>query len=138
MKLNKITDHDHDKYIATQEFNKLTWEKFAARLAQAKLASKSGIANFLKKTDFDDKLKHLNKNGTSNKTKPVLVENELNELSKNVKALSTIGITKDLINKFSIPNGAKYFSSGIFQNDLVFIPAKKYIKHFSSTTGIDS
>ena len=35
-------------------------------------------------------------------------------------------------------NGANYFSSGIFQNYLVFIPAKKYIKYFSSTTGIDS
>ena len=27
-----ITDHDHDKYITTQEFNKLTSEKFPARL----------------------------------------------------------------------------------------------------------
>ena len=35
-------------------------------------------------------------------------------------------------------NGANYFSSGIFQNYLVFIPAKKYIKYFSGTTGIDS
>ena len=34
---NKITtDHDHDKYITTQEFNKLTAEDFTARLAQAK------------------------------------------------------------------------------------------------------
>ena len=31
-------------------------------------------------------------------------------------------------------NGAKYFSLGIFQNHLVFIPAEKYIKHFTSTT----
>ena len=31
-----------------------------------------------KKRDFDDKLKHLNKGVTSNKTKHVLVENELN------------------------------------------------------------
>ena len=29
-----------------------------------------------------------------------------------------------MIDKFSILNGAKYFSSGIFQNYLVFIPAK--------------
>ena len=33
-----------------------------------------------------------------------------------------------MINKFSILNGVKYFSSGIFQNELVFVPAKKYIK----------
>ena len=45
--------------------------------------------------------------------------------------------TKDLINKFSILNDAKYFSSGIFQNYLVFVPAKKYIKYFSGTTQID-
>ena len=43
-----------------------------------------------------------------------------------------------MINKFSILNGAKYFSSGIFQNYLVSMPAKKHIKYFSSTTRIDS
>ena len=53
---------------------------------------------------------------------------------KKFKALLTKGLTKDLINKFNILNGAKYFSSGIFQNYLVFIPAKKYIKHFSGIT----
>ena len=38
MKLKKNTDHDHsNKCITTQEFNKLTWKKFAARLAQAKM-----------------------------------------------------------------------------------------------------
>ena len=64
---NKITtDHDQDKYITTQEFNKLTSEKFSARLKQANLANKNDIANFVKKTDFD-KLKNV----TSNK-------NELN------------------------------------------------------------
>ena len=73
---NKIvTDHDHDKYITTQEFNKSTSENLAARLKQANLASKSDFANFVKKTD--------------------------------------------LINKFATLNGAKYFSSGIYQNYLV-------------------
>ena len=80
---NKITtDHDHNKYITTQEFNKLTSENFSARLAPANLASKNDIPNFVKMTDFDDKLKNLNKNVTSNKTKHVLVENELNELTE--------------------------------------------------------
>ena len=125
---NKITtDHDHDKYITTQELNKLTSENLNARLKQANLASKNDIANFIKKADFDDKLKNI----TSNK-------NELNKLSKKKnKAISTKGLTTDLINKFSILNGAKYFSSGIFQNYLVFIPAKKYIKYFSDTTRIE-
>ena len=31
------TDHDHDKYITTQEFDKSTSENFATRLAQANL-----------------------------------------------------------------------------------------------------
>ena len=43
-----------------------------------------------------------------------------------------------MINQFSIFNRAKYFSSGIFQNYLVFISAKKFIKYFGSTTRIDS
>ena len=43
-------------------------------------------------------------------------------MKKKVKATSTKGLTKNLINKFSILNGAKYFSLGRFQNYLVFIP----------------
>ena len=37
----KITDHSHDKYSTTPEFNELTAEKFAARLAQADLVTKT-------------------------------------------------------------------------------------------------
>ena len=74
---NKTNDQDLTKYITTQEFNKLTLENFASRLAQADLASKNDIAYFVKMTDFDNKLKNLNKKITSNKTKNVLVENEL-------------------------------------------------------------
>ena len=58
-------------------------------------------------------------------TKRVLVKNEFNEVSENVKPVSTKGLTKDLINKFNIFKGAKHFFSGIFQSYLVFIPAKK-------------
>ena len=43
----KIADHNHDKYITTQEFNKLTTENFNATLAQA---------NLIAKTDLDAKL----------------------------------------------------------------------------------
>ena len=43
-----------------------------------------------------------------------------------------------MIDKFSILNGAKYFSSGIFQKYSVFIPANKYIKYFTGTTRIES
>ena len=73
---NKITvDHDNDKQITTQVFNQLILENFTARLAQiTNLASKSNVANFVKKTDFDNKLKNV----TSNK-------NKLNKFSKKLK-----------------------------------------------------
>ena len=64
----KITDHDHDKYVTTPEFNTMVADVFNARLAQA---------NVITKTDFDAKLSGLNKKITTNKTKHLLVENEL-------------------------------------------------------------
>ena len=109
----KFTYHDLDKYIINQGFNKLKSENFAAILAQVNLSSKNDFANFVKKTDFDDKLKVINKNVTSIKTKHVFVENELDELSKKVKAISVKELTKYLINKY-IFNGVEYVSSGIF------------------------
>ena len=111
--------------MTTPEFNKLTAENFAVRLKQASLASKSDIANFVNKTDFDNQVKNV----TSNK-------NELNKLSKKVKTISTKVLVKDLIDKFSIINGAKSFSLGIFQNYFVFISATKCIKYFHGTTKI--
>ena len=68
---NKFNNHNHDKHIDTQEFNKLAADVFNARLKQA---------NFVTKTDFGDKLSNLNRKITSNKTKHVLVENELKKL----------------------------------------------------------
>ena len=43
-----------------------------------------------------------------------------------------------MIDKFSILNAAKYFSLRIFQNYLVSIPAKKYIRYFTGTTRVES
>ena len=37
----------HSKCITTEEFNKLTADNFAARLAQAKLATNDDIADFI-------------------------------------------------------------------------------------------
>ena len=71
-------------------------QNFDLRLKRANLARKSDLANFVKKTNFDNKLKDVTLN-----------KNELNELLKQVKAMSTKGLTKDLIDKFSILNGAK-------------------------------
>ena len=73
----KITDHNHDKCSATPEFNKFSAEIFDLRIKRTNLASKSDIANFVNKTDFDNKLKDV----TSNKNE----YNELNELSKKLK-----------------------------------------------------
>ena len=55
----KIAYHNHDKYITTQEFNKLSTENFNARLAQT---------NVITKTDFDAKPQSLSNWITSNKT----------------------------------------------------------------------
>ena len=49
---NKLNNHNHDKYIDTQAFNKLAADVFNARLAQA---------NLIIKTGFDAKLSSLNK-----------------------------------------------------------------------------
>ena len=46
------TNHDLDKYIATQEFNKSTSDNFTSKLAQGNLARKYDIANFVKKRIF--------------------------------------------------------------------------------------
>ena len=62
---------NHDKYITTPEFNKLTSGSFAARLKQANLVSK---------TDFDNKVTSFNRLFTSNKTKHLEVQKKLDSL----------------------------------------------------------
>ena len=64
---NKVPNHD--KNIATLEFNKLTAEGFAARLKQADLVNK---------TDFHNKLTSFNRQVTSNRTKHLEVQTKLN------------------------------------------------------------
>ena len=46
--INKILDHDHDKYII-QKFSKLIREDFAAKPKDAKLATKNDIIDLIKK-----------------------------------------------------------------------------------------
>ena len=60
----KLTDHNHDEYITTPEFNKL-------KLAQADLVTK---------TNFDNKLSSLNRKIVLNKTRHLLNEEELKKL----------------------------------------------------------
>ena len=104
----KITDHKHDKYLTTPEFNKLKAENFPARLAQA---------NLVTKTDFDSKLSNLNRKITVNKTKHLLVENELKKLE-----------TFDSI----YFRGKSHFEDDGTQNYLVFQTVSRYFKTVSA------
>ena len=108
---NKITDHNHDKYITTPEFNRLTTENFKARLAQADLVTK---------TDFDTKLQDISKRISSNKTNHLLVENEPKKLK-----------TFDL----SYVKGKGDFEEEGTQNYLVFQPT---YRHFKKIAGVGS
>ena len=67
----KLTDHNHDQYIDTQEFDKLAADVFNVRIAQT---------NLITKTNVDAKFSSLYRKITSNKTKHLLVENELNKV----------------------------------------------------------
>ena len=100
----KLNNHNHDKYITTLEFNTLAGDVFNARLAQA---------NVITKTDFDVKLLCLNRKITQNKTKHLLVENELNKLK-----------TFDL----SYFIGKSHFEEDGVQKYLVFQPLNWYFK----------
>ena len=60
----KLTDHKHDEYITTPEFNRL-------KLTQADLVTK---------TYFHNKLTSLNRKIVTNKTKHLLIDNELKKL----------------------------------------------------------
>ena len=52
---NKFNNHNHNKYIDTQKFNKLATDVFNARITQA---------NLITKTDFDAKLSNLTRKVT--------------------------------------------------------------------------
>ena len=105
---NKVNNHNHDKYITTPEFNNLAAGVFTARLAQA---------NLVTKTDFDIKLQDISKRITSNKSKHLLVENELKKLQ---------------IFDSSYFREKNYFDGDGNQNYLVFQPVYKYFKTVGS------
>ena len=109
----KLTDHNHDKYITIPEFNTLAASVFNARLAQA---------NLITKTDFDAKLSSLNRKITSNKSKHLLVENELKKL-------------KTFDSSYFI--GKSHFEEDGTQNNLVFQPMYRYFKKIAGV-GIGS
>ena len=100
----KLTDHNHDNYITTPEFNTLAARVFNAGLAEA---------NLITKTDFDTKLSSLNRKIPSNKSKHLHVENEFQKLK-----------TFDL----SYFIGKSHFEEDGAQNYLVFQPVYRYLK----------
>ena len=87
---------------------------FNARIAQA---------NFITKTDFDANLSSYNRKVTQNKTKHLLVENELNKL-------------KTFDSGYFI--GKSHFEEDGTQNYLVFQPLNKYFKVITNTDYISS
>ena len=109
---NKLKNHNHDKYIDTSEFNKLTADAFNARLAQA---------NLITKTEFDSRLSTLNRKITTNKSKHLLVENELNKLKPFDSSYFT---------------DKSHFEEDGTQNYLVFQPITRYFKILSNTNYI--
>ena len=109
---SKITDHNHDKYITTPEFNKLTTENFKARLKQADLVTK---------TEFHTKLQNISKIITLNKSRDLLVENELRKLQK-----FDAGCFR----------GKNHFEEDSTQNYLVFQPVHKCFKTINSIGNI--
>ena len=106
---NKLNNHNHDRYITTPEFNTLAADVFNARLSQA---------NLVTKTDFDAKLSGFNKKTTQNKTKNLLIQNELNKLETFVLSY--------FIDK-------NHFEEDGTQNYLVFQPLNKYFKIITNT-----
>ena len=103
---NKLDNHNDDKYIDTQAFNKLTSDVFNARLAQA---------NLITKTDFDATLSSVNRKITVNKSNHFLVENELNKL-----------ISQTFDPSYFV--GKNPFEEDGTQNYLVFQPMIRYFK----------
>ena len=87
----KLTDHDHDKYITTLEFNTLAARVFTARLAQAHLITK---------TDFDDKLKVSIKKLTQTKQNTYLLKMNLTNYKRFVQFILEVKvILKKMIHK---------------------------------------
>ena len=108
---NKLNNHNRDKYIDIQEFNKLA-AVFNARIAHA---------NLITKTDFDAKLSRINREIKENKTENLLVINELNKL-------------KTFDSGYFI--GKSHFDEDGTQNYLVFQPMYRYFKLITNTSSI--
>ena len=113
----ELTNKNHGEYITTSEFNRLTTEHLATRLAQLNLATKIVITN------FDDQLRNLNKKVMSNKTQYLLVENKF----KNLKPFY-----------LGLFIGQSYFNNDRTQPFSIFQPICKTISTFFGLSDIIS
>ena len=110
----KLTDHNHDKYITTPEFNTLAADVFNARLAQANLVTKTG---------FNNSASSLESKIAANKTKNDSIENKFKKL-KTFDSHCFIGKT--------------HFEEDGAQNYLVFQPPNKCFKVITSIDYVSS
>ena len=110
----KLTDHKHDEYVDSSEFNTLATNVFNTRIAQA---------NLITKTDFDAKLSSLNRKSTRNISDQLLAQNKLNKL----KTFDS----SHFIEK-------NHFEKDGAQNYLVFQPMHRYLTIISDTDYISS
>ena len=102
------------KYITTPEFNTMAADVFKARLvAQIYL---------IRKPEFDSKLKGISDRVTKNKSKYLLVENELKKLQKFDAAYF---------------RGKSHFEDDGTQNYLVFQPMYRYFKRIAGVGSVN-
>ena len=82
MKINDFEDQipDHPVYITTNDFSKYNTNDIVNEKIKRKLATKYDIADFIKRTVFDEKLQSINKAVSLNKTEHL--EGKRNYLSK--------------------------------------------------------
>ena len=104
---NKVNDHNY-KYITSPEFDTMAADFFKARLAAQ--------SDLIRKPDFDFRLKQISDRVTKNKTKHLLLENELKKLQKFDAAYF---------------RHKSHFEEDGTQNDLVFQPICKYFKRIA-------
>ena len=105
---NKINNHNDYEYITTPEFNTSAADVFKARLAAQ--------TDLIRKPDSDFKLKGISDRVTKNKTKYLLIENELKKLQKFDAAYF---------------RGESHFEEEDTQNYLVFQPMYRYFKRIA-------
>ena len=112
----KLTDHNHDKYITTPEFNTLAADAFNTRSAKT---------NLIKKADFNTRMSSIDNKSAENKSKNVSIEDKLKKkLGENFILLLLGNIS------FHGGHGSQAY--------LIFQPMYRYFKLNANTKYISS